>query len=227
MAYLYNPNTGGYEPITSQGQFNPNTGQQMGTGSYLRPPLAPPGSGGGGGGGGGTPNPGDVDPLTGNRWMSGMGWQPSNMFSDLGGGGGYDYSGGGGGGGGGLAVAPPVQPPGAPAGAPSITPWSPGAFPTLAVPEALGGYVPQQYQAQYGPTMQNWLNAMGYQGTGTLGRYGETVYNRPSGWQGQAYFDPALFQAILDPKLREWIQYLFGEQGYTARYPYPGGEVTH
>lgn len=72
------------QPISMQGNFNPNTGRNIGPGgAYTAPWGGPPRPGGGYAPPPSEPNPGDWNPEGTNRWMPGIGWQPPNMFSDL------------------------------------------------------------------------------------------------------------------------------------------------
>ena len=246
-----NPSTGGWESRVQAGPRGPRTGRSnpgdpglMTPGMwsngrftptgyvpppgvlYSQPESPPP------------PNPGDFDPETGLRWMPGHGWQPVNMFSDLNRDygldrvsekwrnpmtGGWEGGGGGGrgGGGGGGAVLPPGTVIDTPTGPITIAPRPPGNYDFLTLPESAVGFVPQTLRPQFGGAAENWMRGLGYTPQGVLGRYGETTYAPPAERADPWYFAPSLFEAVSDPAVKPWLQFLFGELGYTGRIPQP------
>ena len=220
---LRNVRAGGWRYTAGSGQ--PYWPPPLGGGGYA-PPVDPP------------PNPGDMDEF-GNRWMPATGkFEPPNMFSDLNwdygldrvgekwrnpATGGWEGGGGGGrrGGGGGGAVLPPGTVVDTPSGPITIAPRPPGSYQFLTLPESAVSYVPQQYRSQFGGAAENWMRGLGYTPQGVMGRYGETTYAPPAERADPWYFAPSLFEAVSDPAVKPWLQFLFGELGYTGRIPQP------
>ena len=70
--------------------------------------------------------------------------------------------------------------------------------------------------------MNKWLQELGYSPTGTMGTYGETVYQRPTGAEGAVQFSGEDYARLTDPQVRKWIEWLMGEMGHGPSANYPG-----
>lgn len=173
------------------------------------------------------PQPGDVDPATGNRWSPGNGWLPANFFSDLNPG--YQE---------GQPLAPDPY-----AGLPQLTPNvsglatvpaggpPPPQFPVFNPAPNTGNFyeLPEAYQSFFPPdvlqALQGFLSGQGYQGTGNVGQFGERTWMAPSGATNPlaGINLEALMRFTQDSRIRNILQYLFGEQGVPTfnRIPRP------
>jgi hypothetical protein len=70
--------------------------------------------------------------------------------------------------------------------------------------------------------LNTWLQGLGYDPQGVIGTYGQTDYIRPEGYEGPLQFGEADYATIEDPTIRQWIQWLMGEMGYSPQITYPG-----
>lgn len=70
--------------------------------------------------------------------------------------------------------------------------------------------------------LNTWLQGLGYDPQGVIGSYGQTDYIRPEGYEGALQFGETDYATIEDPTIRQWIQWLMGEMGYSPQITYPG-----
>lgn len=214
---IQNPNSVYLNPGTLQGpnttQPVPNFGATTTTTTAGGAPALPPQPG---------PQPGDIDPATGNRW-TGSQWLPPNFFSDLNPG--YNNT---------DAGNPGVNLPSTVNALANPAPTPGGNIPVVPTGAQGGNFfeIPDQYlqyfPANVIPQLQNYLRGIGYTGTGNVGQFGERTWSRPGG-QGQFDFSfDDLMRMVNDSSARNWIQWFFGERGLPGwqRQQYPGQPPT-
>jgi len=114
-----------------------------------------------------------------------------------------------------VPPVPPVDTPGAVPGAP------PSFAPSYYAPSVPSPYLtlPSNWLSNIDPTMRAQLNqqlqGLGFNPTGSVGQYGEQLYMAPP------QFNNENLSALSDPGLRQWIKFFLGGLGYGISYNLP------